>query len=90
MHASVASSKSNIELDSHADTCVVGDNCIVIHDHNSPGYINSYDPKDGHRRAKIADVTLGYQDPHSGQIFFLMIHQAVGINGLENHLLCHM
>ena len=29
-HASIASSKSKVELDSHADTCVVGDNYLVI------------------------------------------------------------
>ena len=31
-HASVASSKPKVELDSHVDTGVVGDNCLVIHD----------------------------------------------------------
>ena len=30
-HASFASSKPEVELDSHADTGVVGDNCLVIH-----------------------------------------------------------
>ena len=33
-HASVEISKLKVELDSHADTCVIGDNCLVIHDHN--------------------------------------------------------
>ena len=47
-YSSVANSKPNVKLDSHADICVVGDNCLVIHDHN-PGIIYSYDPKDGHR-----------------------------------------
>ena len=45
-HASVASSKPKEELDSHADTCVVGDNCLVIQDHNRPFYVYSYDAKD--------------------------------------------
>ena len=39
-HASVASSKPKVELDLHADTCVVGNNCLVIHDHNRP--VNAY------------------------------------------------
>ena len=39
-HASVASSKPKVELDSHADMCVVGYNCLVIHDHNRP--VNVY------------------------------------------------
>ena len=28
--------KTKIELDSHADTCVVGDHFIVVHDHKRP------------------------------------------------------
>ena len=44
-HALVASSKPKVELDSHADMCVVGHNCLVIHDHNRPVDIYSYDLK---------------------------------------------
>ena len=33
-HPSVASCKPKVELDSHTDMCVVGDNYLVIHDHN--------------------------------------------------------
>ena len=65
-HASVVSSKHKVELDLHADICVVGDNCLVIHDHNRPVNDYSYDPKDGHRSAKTVDATVGYQDPQSG------------------------
>ena len=60
-HASVASSKSKV-----ADMCVVGGNCLVIHDHNRPVNVYSYDPKDGHRSAKTNDATVGYQGPQSG------------------------
>ena len=67
VHASVASSKPKVELDSHADTCVVGDNCLVIHDHNRPVNVSSYDPKDGQRNTNTDDATVGYQDPQSGQ-----------------------
>ena len=31
-HASVASSKLKVELDSYAETCVVGNDCSVIHE----------------------------------------------------------
>ena len=47
-HASVASNKLKVELDSHAGTCAVGDNCLVIHNHNRSVNVYSYDPKDGH------------------------------------------
>ena len=72
-HASVASSKLKVELDSHADACVVGDNCSFLHDHNRPVNVYSYDLKDGHRSAKTVDTTVGYQHPQSGQRFILMI-----------------
>ena len=63
-HASVASSKPEVELDLHADICVVGDNCLVIHNHNTPVNVYSYDPKDDHRSGKTVGATVGYQDPH--------------------------
>ena len=89
-HASVASSKPKVELDSHADMCVVGDNCFVIHNPNRPVNVYSYDPKDGHRSTKTVDAAVGYQDVQSGQKFILMMNQAIQIDGLVNHLLCPM
>ena len=76
-HASVASSKPKVELDSPTDMCVVGNNCLVIHDSNRPVNIYSYDPKDGHRSAKTVGATVCYQDPQNGQKFILMINQAI-------------
>ena len=70
--------------------CVVGDNCLVVHDHIRPLNVYSYNPKDGHRSVKTVDATVGYTDPQSGQMFILMINQAIFINSLENHLLCSM
>ena len=59
-HASVTSGKTKLELGSHADTCVLGDNCLVIHDHNRPVNVYSYDPKDDHRSAKTFISAEGY------------------------------
>ena len=84
-HASVATSKPKV-----ADMCVVGDKCSVIHNHNRPVNVYSYDPKDGHRSAKTVDATVGYQDPLRGKTFILMINQAICIDRLVNHCLCHM
>ena len=88
VHALVASSKPKGELDSRADTCVVGDNCLVIHDHNRLVNVYSYNPKNRHRSAKTVHATVGYQDPQICQNFILMINQAIIINSLENHLFC--
>ena len=70
--------------------CVVGDNCVVLHDHNKPGNLYSYHPKDGQGSAKTVDAAVEYQDQKSGQKFILMINQAIQINGLESHLLSPM
>ena len=56
-HASAASSKPIVELDSHADMCVVGDNCFIIHDHNRP--VNVY-TKDCHRSVKTDHAAVGW------------------------------
>ena len=89
-HASVASSKPKVELDSHEDTCVVGDNCLLIHDHNRLVNVYSYNPKDGNKSAKIVDAAVDYQDPQSGQRFILIMNQAICIYGLVNHSMACM
>ena len=87
-HASVAISNPKVELESHADTCVVGDNCLVIHNYNWQVNAYSYDPKDGHRSAKTNVAPVGYHYPQSDQRLILTINQAICIDGLVNHLLC--
>ena len=87
-HDSIAISKHTVELDSHADTCVIGENCLVILDHNRPVNVCNFDQKDGHRCAKTVDAAICYQDLQSRQKYILMINQAIHINGLESHLLC--
>ena len=66
-HTSVASIKPKVELDSNADTCVVDDNCLVIHNANRKFNVYSYDPEDDHRSAKTVDAAAGYQGPQSGR-----------------------
>ena len=76
-HASVVSSKHKVELNSNADRSVVGDECLVIHDHNGPVNVYSYDPKDRHRSAKTVDVILGYQDPQIRWVYILMMNKNI-------------
>ena len=64
-HVSVASTKPKVEFDSHADMCVVGDNCLVLHDHNRPVHVYSYDKKDGHKSDMKVDASVGSHDPQS-------------------------
>ena len=59
-HASVAHSKTKVELHSDADTCVVSDNCLVIHAHDKPFNVYSYDPRDGHRSAQAVYAAVDH------------------------------
>ena len=42
-HALDVISKPKVELDSYVDTGDVGNNCLVLHDHNRPINVYSYD-----------------------------------------------
>ena len=77
VHASVASSKLKVKLDSHTDTCGVGDNCFIIHGNYWPFNVYTQDPKDGHSSEKTFDATVGYSDPHIGQKYIFIINQAI-------------
>ena len=77
------------EMDSHADTCVVGDNALIIHDHERHIAVTGYD----HGRSKtykIVDAVIGYDDPETGDLCMLVCNQAIHIPGLKHNLLCPM
>ena len=83
--ASVANSKPNVEFQSHADTCVAGDNCFTVYWLMSLVVI-----QDGYKQTKSVNAPVCYDDPHSGYKYILMINQATQISGTANPLLCLM
>ena len=52
--------KTKIELDSHEETCVVGYQCLIIHDHNRPVNVNGYDPKVVLKHAHVVGASVTY------------------------------
>ena len=93
-HTSIAVVETKIELDTHAGTCVVGEHCLIVHDHNRPvnvyGYVYGYNPKAGSKDACIVDAAVAYAVPETGQVVILSINQAIEMKGLDYHLLCPM
>ena len=77
-----------MELDSHADTCVIGKNAMIIYDHRRRVSVTGYDPKAGSNSYKIVSAAVAYDDPYSGEMSILIINQAIEIPHLDNHLLC--
>ena len=73
---------SRVELDRHSDTCVIGKNAMVIHDHRRRVSVTGYDPKAGSNLYRIVSAA------QTGETSLLIINQAIEIPHLRNHLLC--
>ena len=82
--------ENSLELDSHADTCCVGKDALVIYDYDRPVTVSGYDPQLGSRDFKTVSAVLEYTNPLTGQIYHLVIHQAIQIPNLDHHMLCPM
>lgn len=48
------------ELDSHADTCVVGRHTLVIHKHSNVVMVGGFDPLQLSRKATVVDAAIKY------------------------------
>ena len=90
VHTSLAVVKTKIELDSHADVCVVGDHYLMEHDQNRPVNVNGYNPKARSKYACIVDATVVYTEPGTGLVIILLTCQAIETKSLNHHLLCPM
>jgi hypothetical protein len=82
--------ETTLELDSHADTCVVGNGALIINDFDRPVDVLGYDKSLGSTRYKTVSAVLRYVHPHTGTWYHLVINQAIHVPHLEHHLICPM
>jgi uncharacterized Zn ribbon protein len=77
-------------LDSHADTCVAGDNVLVVHVLDKKVNVTGFDPAQG--KVKDLDLVLGALalDCPTNEVVTLMMNQAVCVPRMENNRLCPM
>ena len=62
-----ADDSSRTKLDTHVDTCVVGNNCLIIHEYNRWVTGTRYDPKQGCvLYLKVVAIVLAYDYPKTG------------------------
>jgi hypothetical protein len=79
------------DLDSHADTCVVGKHALIVHMLDKKVNVTGFDPTQGKMKdLDLVSAALAYDCPISGEAIILMIHQAVHVPTMENDLLCPM
>ncbi len=79
-----------LELDSHANTCVLGCGALIIFDYNRPVSIVGYDESLGSKTYQTVTGVVAYDDPQTGRMLHLIINQAIHIAHLDHHLLCPM
>ena len=86
----ISNGETTLELDSHADTCVLDCNALNFLDFDRPVCVQGYDPTLGTKTFVTVSGALAYDDPITGKVFHLVVNQAIHIPHLDHHLLCPM
>jgi hypothetical protein len=76
-----------LDLDSHADMAVLGSNCIVFEETGRTIDVYSFDPKMGSSERKVVSGAFAFDDPNSGQVILLIVHQGLHIPHLTYSLI---
>ena len=86
---SVTADLTRTELDSHADTCVVGDTtALITHDFNCPIRVHGYDSKVSEKdHCKSVTAVIAYNHPSTGDAYMVWVHQAILIPTIKHNLL---
>ena len=81
-----------MELDSHANTSVIGkESALRIHDYETPVHVHGYTEEVGHgSNCHVIRAIVAYDHPEMGDVYMLVIHQAILISEMQNNLLCPM
>ncbi len=82
--------ETTLELDLHADTCVLGCDALIFLDYERPVVVEGYDPSFGTKTYATVGGGLAYDDPMTGKVYHLVINQAIHISHLDHHLVCPM
>jgi hypothetical protein len=82
--------ETTLELDSHADTCVLGHDALIILDYDQPVSVVGYDKSLGSKTYQTLSGVVAYDDPQTERTLHLIINQAIHIPHLDHHLLCPM
>ena len=86
--ASSATYESRTDLDSHADTTVLGKHCEIIYTAKRTADVSPFLPELGTaEKVPIVCGAIAYDNP-DGETIVLIIHQALYIPALRDNLLC--
>ncbi len=66
--------ETTLELDSHADTCVLGRDALILLDYDRPVVVEGYDPSLGTKTYATVSGALAYDDPVTGEVYHIVIN----------------
>jgi hypothetical protein len=77
--------ETTLELDSHANTCVLGRHALITLDHNRSVAVMGYDESLGTTTYTTVSGVVAYTDPKTGRTLHLIINQAIHVPHLDHH-----
>jgi hypothetical protein len=84
----LGSYNSRTDLDSHADTTVLGMHCLVVYKTNRTADVSPFLPELGKaEKVPIIQGAIAYDNP-DGETIILIVNQALYIPALRDNLLC--
>ncbi len=69
---------------------VLGRDALILLDYDKPVIVVGYDLSLGTKTYATVSGALAYDDPVTGEVYHLVINQAIHIPHLDHHLLCPM
>ena len=74
----------------HANTTVLGRNCLLIQDFDKTVSVTGWDASAGATECRTVSGVVAYDHPVTGQAYMLVFHQAINLESMDNHLICPM
>jgi hypothetical protein len=82
--------ETSLEIDSHADTTVLGAGALIMQNYDRLVKVFGYDRQQGLQRFQMVSGILTFDHPLDGQVYHLVFHHAIHMPQLDHHLLCPM
>ena len=64
---------SSLELDSHADSPVVGSEALIIRTHDRKVRVNGFTPSLGSKTVDVVDAAIAYECEFTGKVLIMVI-----------------
>jgi hypothetical protein len=81
---------NRLDLDSHADVCIVGKEALIFQDFDHEVNVSGYDQEGEKIALQTMPAVMGYVIPEMGRTVILIVHQSISFPQLEHNLLSIM